>query len=72
MTKKEITQRLETDGFAEIAVEEDMVNGANYTASCSGSRSDCCTRVCSQDATFAGTNTDWEHFLLLNGGEVQY
>jgi hypothetical protein len=72
MTRLEIEQKMEIDGFVEIAVEGSTVNGAHSSAGCSGSRSDCCTRVCSQDSTFAGSNQDWEAFLLLEGGEIQY
>ena len=59
-------------GFAELSIDEGMTSGANYTAGCSGARSDCCTRTCSQDAVFAGSNEAWESFLFLEGGEIQY
>jgi len=76
MITERIKREIELRGFAEIAVEDGMVSGANYTAGCSGGRSDCCTRTCtgdcSQDATFAGTNEAWEEFLFLEGGEIQY
>ena len=45
---------------------------AQYTGGCSGSRSDCCTRVCSQDSNFVSTESDWEKFLEVKGGQVQY
>jgi len=59
-------------GFVEISVEAGMTSAAQYTASCSGSRSACCTRTCSADPTFVGTAADWEAFLSVRGGEIQY
>ena len=76
MITEAIRREIELRGFVEIAVEDGMATGANYTAECSGARSDCCTRTCSRkcstDATFAGTNEAWEEFLFLEGGEIQY
>jgi hypothetical protein len=59
-------------GFVEISVEAGMTSATQYTASCSGSRSACCTRTCSADPTFVGTAADWEAFLSVRGGEIQY
>jgi hypothetical protein len=42
------------------------------SAGCSGSRSDCCTRVCSKDQNFVASEDAWEMFLELEGGQVQY
>lgn len=46
---------------------------ADYTADCSGSRSDCCTRVCTRDckADYA-SEEDWGKFLNVEGGVIQY
>jgi hypothetical protein len=59
-------------GFAEVEVEDGMTRATTYTAECSGSRSACCTRTCSADPTFVGTAADWETFLAVKGGEIQY
>ena len=65
-------EQFEKYGFAEILVEDGMVNAAQYTAGCSGGASDCCTRTCSADPTFVGTSTDWDAFLAVKGGQIQY
>lgn len=59
-------------GFCEVSVEEGMTNATQFTAGCSGSRSACCTRTCSADPTFVGSSEDWEAFLSVRGGEIQY
>ena len=59
-------------GFVEISIESGMTSATQFTASCSGSRSACCTRTCSADPTFVGTAEDWEAFLSVRGGEIQY
>ncbi|TXH41751.1 MAG: hypothetical protein E6Q92_06640 [Burkholderiaceae bacterium] len=59
-------------GFVEVSVEDGMTTATKYTAGCSGSRSACCTRTCSADPTFVGTADDWEAFLSVRGGEIQY
>ena len=44
---------------------------ADYTAGCSGSRSDCCTRVCGK--VFDGSSEEsWGKFLEVQGGVIQY
>lgn len=49
---------------------------ANYTGGCSGERSDCCTRVCTQtgnDEQNSASNLDaWEKYLEVNAGVLQY
>lgn len=65
-------EQFEKNGFAEISVEDGMVTAAQYTAECSGSRSACCTRTCSADPTFVGTAADWDAFLEVKGGQIQY
>ena len=46
---------------------------ADYTAECSGSRSDCCTRVCTRKCDdYAATEAEWGKFLAVEGGVIQY
>lgn len=50
---------------------------ADYTADCSGDRSDCCTRVCTRacvkgDANQPATEEEWGKFLDVEGGVIQY
>lgn len=54
--------------FEEIQ-ENNLFN--EYTAGCSGSRSDCCTRVCGCNKA-AATEEEWGRFLAADGGVVQY
>ncbi len=63
---------LRTHGFEELEITEGMTNAAAYTKDCSGSRSDCCTRTCSADATFVASDEDWAKFLDVRGGQIQY
>lgn len=58
-------------GFFVVA-DEDGMDSVAYTATCSGSRSDCCTRVCSADANFTDSAEAWEKYLAVKGGQVQY
>lgn len=44
---------------------------ADYTADCSGNRSDCCTRVCTRD-DYVATEEAWCKFLDVEGGVIQY
>ena len=58
-------------GFVELGDNfKDSPQAASVT--CSGGRSDCCTRVCSADQNFVSTAEAWEPFLDIQGGEVQY
>lgn len=63
---------LEQDGFEEITVESGMTDGKEYSTSCSGGRSDCCTRTCSRDSNFTASTEAWEKFLQVEGGQIQY
>lgn len=54
--------------FEEILDEEFF---AEYSAGCSGDRSDCCTRVCTRNNSMA-TEEDWGKFLEVEGGVIQY
>ncbi len=69
--QKEMIQHMEKFGFA-IVSDEDGMDSVAYTASCSGGRSDCCTRVCSADANFVENSEAWERYLSVKGGQVQY
>lgn len=53
--------------FEEISEEKIF---SAYSAGCSGSRSDCCTRVC-RDENYANEE-DWGKFLEIEGGVIQY
>lgn len=57
--------------FEEVTEEEIF---ADYTADCSGSRSDCCTRVCTRNCekNYAVTEEEWGKFLEVEGGVIQY
>lgn len=59
-------------GFCEVSVEGGMTNAVQYTAGCSGSRSACCTRTCNPDPKVVASAEDWEAFLSVRGGEIQY
>lgn len=63
--------------FEEVGEEELF---AEYTAECSGERSDCCTRVCTRncgdddddDNDEEDSAESWGVFLELAGGVIQY
>ena len=59
---------LEKIQFEEID-EKDFL--ADYTAGCSGGRSDCCTRTCTNKDIVA-TEKEWGQFLNVEGGVIQY
>lgn len=65
------TDHLDKYGFAVVSDEDGMCS-VSYTATCSGSRSDCCTRTCSADANFVENTEAWERYLAVKGGQVQY
>lgn len=62
----------ETHGFEELDASGGITNAATASKTCSGSRSDCCTRVCSTDATFVASDEAWAKFLDVQGGQIQY
>ncbi|MFP4698709.1 MAG: hypothetical protein ACLFMO_08395 [Eubacteriales bacterium] len=64
--------QLHIDGFEEVKIESGMTDGSLYTANCSGSRSDCCTRVCSRDGNFTSSEEAWDKFLNIENGQIQY
>ena len=60
--------------FEEITENEFF---ADYTADCSGNRSECCTRVCTRqcngnNAQRMATEEEWGRFLEVEGGIIQY
>jgi hypothetical protein len=65
-------EQFRLEGFIEVSSEDGMTSAAQFTGGCSGGRSACCTRVCSSDPTFVGSAQDWEAFLAIKGGEIQY
>lgn len=69
--QKKNDEHMEKFGFAVVS-DEDGMDSVAYTASCSGSRSDCCTRTCSADANFVENTEAWEQYLAVKGGQVQY
>lgn len=69
MMNQTVDEHLKKYGFVEISIDEGMTKAQAYTRECSGGRSDCCTRTCSPKC---GTAGDWEQFLKIEGGQVQY
>lgn len=53
---------------------EDSSGEPKYTTTCSGSRSDCCTRVCTRVGIESSEDSiqAWEEFLEVNAGVLQY
>ncbi len=54
-----------------VLTEDDLLKRNNYSAGCSGDRSDCCTRVCTKNGNHA-TSEQWGEYLEINSGIVQY
>lgn len=73
-----LTQQQEEELFQNGFVEINENDGGEkaYTATCSGDRSDCCTRVCSDGCKklddSISSESEWEAFLEVKGGQVQY
>lgn len=59
-------------GFLVLSVEDGMATAVEASKTCSGSRSDCCTRVCSRDEAFVHSTEEWDRFLSIEGGQVQF
>lgn len=55
----------------EVVTKYEDVNAA-YTATCSGGRSDCCTRVCTNIVDDISSLDAWEQYLDINAGVLQY
>ena len=53
-------------------VDQHSTTMAQYSNSCSGSRSDCCTRVCTRINNEASSTDAWELYLEVNTGVLQY
>lgn len=64
---------MEEKGLKKLQFEEigEAEIFADYTRDCSGSRSDCCTRVCTRD-NYVATEEEWGKFLEVEGGVIQY
>lgn len=58
--------------FSEVNERSEV--GAKYTTTCSGSRSDCCTRVCTRANVGSddGSLDSWDEYLEVNAGVLQY
>ena len=57
--------------FSEIKKIENF--STDYTETCSGDRSDCCTRVCTRhDARNESDLKAWETYLEIVSGTIQY
>ena len=52
-------------------VIKDDLTKATYTDSCSGNRSDCCTRTC-KIKEHGNTVNQWADYFDLNAGMIQY
>lgn len=54
-------------------IKEEVTNSA-YSDGCSGSRSDCCTRVCTRDKKASNDDSleAWDQYLEVNAGVLQY
>ncbi|AWB01496.1 hypothetical protein F8Y89_24280 [Vibrio parahaemolyticus] len=57
--------------FKEIT---DVEANATYSDGCSGSRSDCCTRVCTRNDVKSTDDSvkAWDEYLEVNAGVLQY
>ena len=53
-------------------VDQQSTTMALYSNGCSGSRSDCCTRVCTRINNEASSTDAWELYLEVNTGVLQY
>ncbi|WP_353118457.1 hypothetical protein [Nitratidesulfovibrio sp.] len=69
--KDNVADSLEQYGFAVVS-DEDGMESVAYTATCSGSRSACCTRTCSANANFTENADAWDRYLEMKAGQVQY
>lgn len=63
---------MEEKKVLEIVFEEvnDKALFERFTGGCSGSRSDCCTRVCKKYPEIS--EKEWGEFLEVEGGVIQY
>lgn len=53
-------------------VRQQTTTMATYSDGCSGSRSDCCTRVCTRINNEASSTDAWDMYLEVNAGVLQY
>lgn len=68
--KSSVLKTVETSRFS-FTVLSDSELDCGYSNGCSGSRSDCCTRVCTKIAQTANAE-QWGNFLEINAGVMQY
>jgi hypothetical protein len=68
--KQPSLKKTKTSTFT-FTVLSDSELSCDYTAGCSGERSDCCTRVCTRYAQPADVK-QWGNFLEINAGVMQY
>jgi len=61
---------IKAEDFLFEEIDETMML-VEYSDGCSGSRSDCCTRVCTRNGQDA-TEEEWAGFLEVNAGVIQY
>lgn len=68
-----VDQNNNLNEFGFVELEETSMNDSAYTGLCSGERSHCCTRVCSETRKCrSNSNEEWEDFLNVEGGQIQY
>ncbi|WP_291953066.1 hypothetical protein [Campylobacter sp.] len=57
--------------FTEI--DYSNIQSMHYTDTCSGNRSDCCTRTCTRRDNLSDSDLkEWENYLELVSGVIQY
>lgn len=56
----------------EVVNQQATAMTAQYTTTCSGARSDCCTRVCTRINSEASSTDAWDMYLEVNTGVLQY
>jgi hypothetical protein len=66
---------MKTFGFKEIEEKKLDEVGHAASATCSGGRSDCCTRVCTKCPNTSeeeGSLESWNNYLEVEAGVLQY
>ena len=56
----------------EVVNKQAIEMATHYSDGCSGSRSDCCTRVCTRINDEASSTDAWDVYLEVNTGVLQY
>lgn len=65
---------MKTFDFKEIE-EKNLEVAGKYTETCSGSRSDCCTRTCTKCPNSSNEESSlqvWDRYLEVEAGVLQY